>query len=101
MNYTTVENLVWTKNRDMVNCVVNFVDLGKVPFSASPHDLPHSVEIYNRCVAGEFGPIGDYVPQPDEGPQEIPVIPISNTNTVESPTTSNSVSPTEVAPPAN
>lgn len=76
MNYTTVENLVWTKDRDMVNCVVNFVDIGKVPFSASPNDLTHSVEIYNRCVSGEFGPIGDYVPHPDEGPQDPSVIPI-------------------------
>jgi hypothetical protein len=70
MNYTTVENLVWAKDGGMVDCVVDFAGIGKVPFTASPNDLPHSVEIYNRCVAGEFGPIADYVPQPDEGPQE-------------------------------
>lgn len=76
MNYTTVENLSWSKDRDMVVCVVDFVGLGRLPFSASPNDLPHSVEIYNRCVAGEFGPIADYVPQADEGPQEPSPIPI-------------------------
>lgn len=76
MNYTTVENLVWTKDGSMVDCVVDFAGIGKVPFTASPNDLPHSVEIYNRCVAGEFGPIADYVPQPDEGPQEPSAIPI-------------------------
>jgi hypothetical protein len=77
MFYTTVENLFWTKNRDMVDCVVNFVDMGKLPFSASPNDLPHSVEIYNRCINGDFGPIADYVPQPHEGPQDISKIPPS------------------------
>jgi hypothetical protein len=67
MNYITVENPIWNHDRTMVDCVVDFVNLGKVPFSASPNDLPHSVEIYNRCVAGDFGPIGDYVPHIDEG----------------------------------
>jgi hypothetical protein len=76
MNYITVENLFWTKDGSKVDCVVDFAGIGKVPFSASPNDLPHSVEIYNRCVAGDFGPIADYVPQPDEGPQEPSAIPI-------------------------
>lgn len=77
MYYTTVENLFWTKNHDMVNCVVDFAGIGKVPFAANPNDdLPHGVEIYNRCVAGDFGPIAEYVPQPDEGPQEPSAIPI-------------------------
>ena len=76
MNYTTVENLVWTKDGNMVDCVVDFTGIGKVPFTASPNDLPHSVEIYNRCVAGEFGPIADYVPKPDEGPQEPSEVPL-------------------------
>jgi hypothetical protein len=78
MQYTTVEDLVWALNHDMVNCVVNFVGIGKVPFSAKPHDLPHSVEIYNRCIAGDFGPIAEYVPQPDEGPQNPSEIPIEH-----------------------
>jgi hypothetical protein len=69
MNYTTVENPTWTRDGTMIDCVVDFVNLGKVPFTASPNDVPHSVEIYNRCVSGDFGPVGAYVPGPDEGPQ--------------------------------
>ena len=75
MKYTKVENLFWTKDRSMIDCVVDFAGIGKVPFSASPNDMPHGVEIYNRCVAGDFGPIADYVPQPDEGPQEPSTMP--------------------------
>lgn len=67
MNYTTVENPSWNRDGTMIDCVVDFVGLGKLPFSASPNDLPHGVEIYNRCVAGDFGPIADYVPHIDEG----------------------------------
>ena len=70
MNYSTVENLAWNREGTMITCVVDFAGIGKVPFAASPNDLPHSVEIYNRCVAGEFGPIAAYTPEPDEGPQE-------------------------------
>lgn len=74
MKYTAVENLRWTRDGTMVDCIVTFEHLGKMPFTASPNDLPHSVEIYRRCVSGEFGPIADYVPASDEGPQE-PTIP--------------------------
>ena len=69
MNYTTVENPIWNRDGTIIDCVVSFAGLGKVPFSASPNDAPHSVEIYNRCVAGDFGPIAEYVPAHDEGPQ--------------------------------
>lgn len=87
MNYTTVENPTWSKDGSMIDCVVDFAGIGKVPFSASLNDLPHSVEIYNRCIAGEFGPVADYVPFPDEGPQEPSVppkqqIPVTNTGEV-------------------
>lgn len=75
MNYTTVENPVWNRERTLIDCVVDFEGIGRVPFSASPDDLPHSVEIYNRCMAGDFGPIAEYTPAPDEGPQEASSIP--------------------------
>ncbi len=87
MKYRTVENLVRARNGQDIDCVVDFVSIGKVPFTASPNDLPHSVEIYNRCVAGDFGPIADYVPAADEGPQEPSIppeqqIPVTNTGGV-------------------
>jgi hypothetical protein len=32
-------------------------------FGATPHDpMPYGVELYNRAVAGDFGPIAPYVP---------------------------------------
>lgn len=34
-------------------------------FTASPNDCePHGVELYNRAIAGEFGPIAPYVEPP-------------------------------------
>lgn len=88
MNYTTVTNLQWSKNGDAINCVVNFESLGEVPFAARPDDnYAHGREIYARCVAGEFGPIGEYVFEIDEGPNpqatgEPPKIPSTVVNEV-------------------
>ena len=72
MKYISVQNPTWNKERTVINCVVVFESLGSVPFSAVPEDqYAHTVEIYNRCVAGEFGPVADYASAPDEGPQPI------------------------------
>lgn len=68
MEYTTVKTPVWAnQEKTLIDCVVYFTKLGEVPFTASPNDLPHSVEIFNRCVAGEFGQIGEFVFDPFEG----------------------------------
>jgi hypothetical protein len=72
MEYTAVSNPRWNKEHTQIVCDVTFVQIGTVPFSAALGDLPHSVEIYERCMAGEFGPIAEYVPAPDEAPQTIP-----------------------------
>lgn len=82
MEYTTVENPVWAnQHQTQIDCMVNFVKLGKVPFTADPNDLPHSAEIFRRCVAGEFGPIGEYSFDPFanmvEGPTTDAQIPLS------------------------
>lgn len=38
------------------------------PFAATPHDpMPYGVELYNRALAGEFGPIAPYVAPPELG----------------------------------
>jgi hypothetical protein len=35
---------------------------GYLPFTAQANDTEaHGVDLYNRCVAGEFGAIADYV----------------------------------------
>lgn len=76
MNYTSVTNLVWNPARTAVNCLVAFEKIGVVPFAADPNDPEaHGQEIYARCIAGDFGPIADYVPAPDEGPQEPSISP--------------------------
>lgn len=74
MKYTTVKNPRWNQDNTKIDCLVNFDNLGEVPFSADPNDLPHCQEIYQRCIAGDFGPIANYVAAPDEGPQPVPMI---------------------------
>ena len=35
---------------------------GYLPFAATPDDVEaHGVDLYNKCVAGEFGTVADYV----------------------------------------
>lgn len=42
---------------------VKFVEFDEpMPFGATSYDpMPYGVELFNRAVAGEFGPIADYV----------------------------------------
>ena len=38
---------------------------GYLQFAANPNDTEeHGVDLYNRCVAGEFGTVADYLPKP-------------------------------------
>lgn len=38
---------------------------GELPFTANPHDvMPYGVELYNKALAHEFGPIAPYTPSP-------------------------------------
>jgi hypothetical protein len=84
MIYTSVQNPTWNKEHTAINCVVTFAEIGQVPFAAVPNDpTDHCREIYARCIAGDFGPIADYIPAPDEGPQPIPNAAESNAPTVE------------------
>ena len=48
-----------------INLTVDFEGVGAVPFSASASDSEaHGREIFNRAVAGDFGPIAAYVAPP-------------------------------------
>ena len=62
----SVRNVVWANYENtLVEMEVDFVEMEEeyVPFLANPNDSePHGVDLYNRAVAGEFGPIGDYTP---------------------------------------
>jgi len=45
-------------------------DWGYLPFMANPNDTEaHGVDLYNRCVNGEFGTIAEYV-APEEQTDE-------------------------------
>ena len=63
MKYTSVKNPKWTsKDKTSIECIVDFENIGEVPFGASPDDYQeYTKEIYNRCVAGEFGEITEFV----------------------------------------
>lgn len=61
MKYTTVTDLKYANaSGSMINCQVNFENLGATPFTASANDLGHSAEIYSRATSGEFGVIQAY-----------------------------------------
>jgi hypothetical protein len=73
MKYTEIKNVKYAnREHSAFQCDVTFDGLGTVPFTPNANDPEeHSREIYARCIAGEFGPIADYVLQPDEYPQEV------------------------------
>ena len=72
MIYTQVKNPVWANaEKTLLDCLVTFETLGEVPFTASLNDTDYAYEIFIRCSAGEFGPVGEYVapvipPAPDQ-----------------------------------
>ena len=78
MNYSSVTNPTWADaEHSLITCIVNFDAIGDesevVPFTASPDDVEaHGREIFERCVAGEFGLITAYVapPPPPAPPQK-------------------------------
>jgi hypothetical protein len=56
---------VWNDvTEDEIFLIVKFVEFNdEVPFTATTFDpMPYGVDLYNRAVAGEFGPIAPYVP---------------------------------------
>ena len=64
IKYTSVTNPTWNLEHNAIDCMVVFEHLGTEPvtFHATPwDDMAHGVEIYNRCVAGDFGVVADYV----------------------------------------
>lgn len=66
ITYTTVRDLVWCNaEHTMFNCFVFFHHLGEeVPFGCSQAEVgvyPHVTSIWERAIAGDFGPIAEYV----------------------------------------
>jgi hypothetical protein len=58
-----------------VDCEVVFKEFGEgsLPFTASSNDCEaHGRALFERIVAGEFGPIAEYVPPPEPEPGPTP-----------------------------
>ena len=68
MKYKDVKNLQWANaEHTVINCEVDFDDVREeyVPFSATATDMyEHTIEIFNRCLSGEFGEVKEYEPPP-------------------------------------
>jgi hypothetical protein len=78
MKYTSVTNPVWADSEhSAINCIVDFTNdgVGTVPFTANPLDTsnPSSKQIFDECVAGDYGTVNEYVPPP-------PYVPTANDN---------------------
>lgn len=70
ITYTDARNPVWANlSQTQIDIEVNFDHWHEeyVLFTADPNDVgePHAIEIYNRAVAGDFGPVGAYTPPAD------------------------------------
>lgn len=64
MKYTSVTNIHWSdSDQTTIDCTVDFVGLGSVPFTASLIDKePHSIKLWNEINNGDYGSIGDFIP---------------------------------------
>jgi hypothetical protein len=76
LSYSQVFNPQWMDaEHTYIMCEVKFDHLLEaVPFGASPRDCTaHGVEIFNRCAAGDFGPVTEYIP-PLPPPESDPTV---------------------------
>jgi len=69
MNYTNVKNPIWANaEHTVIDCEIDFDDVKDefVPFTANPLDTsnPASKQIFDQCVAGDYGVVAEYVPPP-------------------------------------
>jgi hypothetical protein len=66
--YSQVKNPKWAdEEHTCIDCEVDFDHLNDefVPFTANPNDvMEYSKIIFDECVAGQYGEIGEYVAQP-------------------------------------
>lgn len=74
--YSQVKNPVWANAENTrINCEINFGHLPDefVPFTADPTDkMEYSKTIFDECVAGQYGTIGEYVAPPAPTPPPAP-----------------------------
>jgi hypothetical protein len=74
--YSQVKNPVWANaEHTRIDCEVDFGHLDEdfVPFTADPSDkMEYSKTIFDECVAGQYGTIGEYVAPPTPTPPPAP-----------------------------
>jgi hypothetical protein len=70
MNFTQIANPKWNNaEHTSVDAIVTFEGVGTVPFTADINDpLSHVQEVFTAIVAGNAGPISEYVPPPAPDP---------------------------------
>lgn len=63
MEYTNVSSPKWANaEHTIIECIVDFHGVGPSPFSTRINDTcPHGIDIFKRCLAGDFGAIATYV----------------------------------------
>ena len=82
MNYTNVKNPKWNSSeKTSIDCIVNFENIGEIIFTASLDDQhDHTSEIFNRCVAGEFGTIAEPIETNNDEKGELLILSIQEIN---------------------
>lgn len=63
----SVKELKWVdEEKSKIDCVVKFEHFNEeIPFTVDPKDFyQHSLDLWEKATAGEYGEIVDYVPPP-------------------------------------
>lgn len=78
MQFTNVSSPKWAnQEHTAIDCIVNFSALGEVPFTASADgDYPYTHEIFERCLAGEYGQIAEFEPVFIPAPEILQIAPV-------------------------
>jgi hypothetical protein len=72
-----VKNLEWVDTeRTAFNCIVKYAEFNEEhPAGINAADpYAHIQEIWTKGIAGEYGPIAEYVPPPEPTPAPEPII---------------------------
>lgn len=84
--YTDVKNIIWAnQEHTAIICDVMFTFIPNewTPFNANPLDvMPYSKTIFDRCVAGDYGTVAQYVPPPAPTTEQLAAAARSKRNTL-------------------
>lgn len=75
MQLEYAKNPVWANaEHTMIDLIVKFKHINQeLAFTAVPDDSEaHGREIFADAVAGEYGPVAEYVPEPIPEPESLP-----------------------------